>query len=131
MEVSTPQLLGIIGAVLTTGAVFETLRRGIVPERFAALWIIVSGTLLVLAVFPQIGLWLARVTGVSLPANLLFFASSVLLLLVSIQFSYEFGKSDARTRRLAEEVALLRNDIDELRGQHTAPTADDSAEPPA
>ena len=46
--------------------------------------------------------------GVQVPANLLFFAASMLLLLLSIQLSYEIGRLEERTRTLAEEVALLR-----------------------
>jgi hypothetical protein len=38
----------------------------------------------------------------------------VVLLLVSVQLSYELSRHEARIRRLAEEVALLREQIDEL-----------------
>lgn len=104
-------ILGILGALLVTIAVFEALRRGIMPERFAALWIIVTFVLLVVAIFPAVGAWAARIAGFALPINLLLFLAALLLLLVSVQFSYEIGKLDARTRRLAEEVALLRHAI--------------------
>ena len=116
IDIVTPQVLGVIGAVIIAIAVFEALRRGIVPERFAALWIIISGLLLILAAFPQIGVWATRVTGVELPTNLLFFLAALLLLLISVQFSYEIGKLDSRTRRLAEEVALLQNMVEEHTG---------------
>jgi len=35
----------------------------------------------------------------------------VLLVLVSIQLSYELSRHEARIRRLAEEVALLQEEI--------------------
>ncbi len=111
-----PEVLGILAALLVVAAIWETLRRGIVPERFAALWIIISILLIVLAVFPEIMTWLAKIVGVELPSNLLFFVSSFLLLLISVDFSYEIGKLDARTRRLAEEVALLQDDFTERPG---------------
>jgi hypothetical protein len=41
------------------------------------------------------------------PVNLLFFVTVVLLILVSVQLSYELSRHEARIRRLAEEVALL------------------------
>ena len=41
-------------------------------------------------------------------SNLLFFVTVVLLVLVSVQLSYELSRHEARIRRLAEEVALLR-----------------------
>jgi hypothetical protein len=46
------------------------------------------------------------------PANLLFFGASMLLLGVSIHQSYELGRLEERTRTLAEEVGLLRLEID-------------------
>ena len=44
----------------------------------------------------------------SIPANLLFFVASMVLLGVSVHHSYELGRLEERTRILAEEVAMLR-----------------------
>jgi len=106
-----PEMLGILAVLLVLFAIWETLRRGIVPERFAALWIILSVLLLLLAIFPEIATWAAKAVGVELPSNLLFFVAAFLLLLISVDFSYEIGRLDARTRRLAEEVALLQDEV--------------------
>jgi hypothetical protein len=38
-------------------------------------------------------------------------------LLVGVQLSYEVGRLDTRTQRLAEEVALLRTDVEQLRSE--------------
>ena len=108
------QILGIIAALLAVIFVLALLRKGILPERFAALWIVVSVGLLVLALFPQISEWIARVTGVQVPLNLLLFGAAVVLLLVSVQLSFEVGRLEARTRRLAEEIAILAEKLDGL-----------------
>ena len=50
-----------------------------------------------------------------MPANLLFFGASMLLLGVSIHQSYELGRLEERTRTLAEEVGLLRLEIETTR----------------
>ncbi len=47
-----------------------------------------------------------------MPANLLFFGASMLLLGVSIHHSYELGRLEERTRTLAEEVGLLRLELE-------------------
>jgi hypothetical protein len=103
-----PYLLGIIGAVATLLFVFEMLRRGILKERFAALWLVVSVGLLVVAIFPQILGFTAGVFGVAIAANFLFFVAIIFLLLVAVQLSFEVSRLEARTRRLAEDLALLR-----------------------
>jgi hypothetical protein len=52
------------------------------------------------------------VVGVQVPANLLFFVASMVLLVVSIQHSYEMGRMEDRTRTLAEEIALVRMELE-------------------
>jgi len=44
----------------------------------------------------------------------LFFVTVVLLILVSVQLSYELSRHEMRIRRLAEEVALLQQQIEIL-----------------
>jgi hypothetical protein len=74
-----------------------------------------SGAALFFAVFPGALEWLSGVLGVAQPVNLLFFVTVVLLVLVSVQLSYELSRHEMRIRRLAEEVALLRDEINQNR----------------
>ena len=100
--------LGLIGGLLTLGVIFEMLRRQRLREKYAVIWVVVVVATVLLAVFPQLLTRAARVLGVEVPANLLFFGAIMLLLFISIQLSYEVGRLEERTRTLAEEVALLR-----------------------
>ncbi len=99
--------LGLAAAAVLFAFVLELLRRGILRERFAALWLAVCTALAIVAVFPGILRTAADALGFEVPSNLLFFAAIVFLLLVSIQLSYEVSKLEARSRRLAEDLALL------------------------
>lgn len=110
-------VLGLLAAIGTTAFIVEMLRRGILREKYAALWLFVSAGLLVFAAFPAVLRWLADLVGVVLPSNLLFLMAAVLLLLVSVQLSYEVSRLEARSRLLAEEVALLRHDVTQLRAE--------------
>ena len=56
---SAPDWLGLGAALLTLLTVAELLRRGILRERFAALWLAVAVVLVFLAVFPQALRWAA------------------------------------------------------------------------
>ncbi len=111
---TVPYFLGVFGAVATMIFIVELLRRGILRERFAVLWLFVAGLLVLLAVFPAILEWAADVVGVEVPSNLLFVAGGFVLLVVSVQLSYEVSALDAKSRRLAEEIALLRFQVDDL-----------------
>ncbi len=100
--------LGIIGGAITLTILFEMLRRQRLREKYAVIWVLVVAATLTLVIFPGLLSWAARLLGVQVPANLLFFGALMLLLVISIQLSYEIGRLEERTRTLAEEVALLR-----------------------
>ena len=110
---SASVILGIVGSVTTLVLLFELLRRKHLREKYAILWIVVALFTLVVAVFPQTLYWLSSLIGVAVPANLLFFMASMLLLGISVHHSYELGRLEDRTRTLAEEVALLRLQVEE------------------
>lgn len=105
---SSTVTLGLIGAAITLIVLFEMLRRQRLREKHAVIWVVVALLTVMLAVFPGLLTAAADVLGVQVPANLLFFGASLLLLLLTIQLSYEIGRLEDRTRTLAEEVALLR-----------------------
>ena len=96
-----------VAAVLVFLFILWLLRRGVLKEKYAVLWLFVSAAAAFFALVPGAARWLADLVGVEIPANLLFFVSLVLLVLVSVQLSYELSRHEARIRRLAEEVALL------------------------
>jgi len=100
--------LGLIGGAIILAVLFEMLRRQRLREKYAVIWVVVVGFTILLVVFPGILTWAANLLGVQVPANLLFFGASMLLLVLTIQLSYEIGRLEERTRTLAEEVALLR-----------------------
>jgi hypothetical protein len=110
--------LGLAAAGLLLVFVLELLRRGILRERFAALWLTVCAALFLVAVFPEILRGAADALGFELPSNLLFFGAIVFLVLVSVQLSYEVSRLEARTRRLAEDLALLMATVQDARIEH-------------
>ena len=111
----TAQLLGAGAAIITFVFVFSLLRRGVLREKYAVLWLFFSGAALFFAIFPGALVWISQVLGVAEPVNLLFFLTVVLLILVAVQLSYELSRHEARIRRLAEEVALLDRELALLR----------------
>ena len=121
----SPNWLGVVAALLMTFLVTELLRRGILRERFAVLWLAVCAVLLVLAMIPALLDVVADPLGFAVPSNLLFFASILFLLLVSLQLSHEVSRLESRTRRLAEDLAMLS---DEVRGRSVEETRPSRAE---
>lgn len=106
-----PNLIAAIASIVIFVFIFDLLRRGVLKEKYAVLWLFIAGVALFFSIFPGLFDRIALFLGVSQPVNLLFFLSSVILILVSVQFSFELSRHEARIRRLAEEVALLREEI--------------------
>lgn len=111
----TATVLAIVTSVITLIFIIDLLRRGVLKEKYAVLWLGVAGTALILAIFPGILNWITATIGVEVPANLLFFATIVVLVLVSVQLSYELSRHEAQIRRLAEEAALQEAEIRQIR----------------
>lgn len=107
--------LGIGFALVILAVIFRLLLTRRLREKYALLWLVVGVAMLVLTVFPGLLEGLARLVGVELPANLLFILALALLIGVTLHQSWELSTAEDEIRRVAEEVAILRADIEELR----------------
>ena len=110
----TPSVLGIITSVITLVFIIDLLRRGVLKEKYAVLWLSVAGIALILSIFPGLLKAITDALGFEVPANFLFFCTIVVLVLVAVQLSYELSREEAKIRRLAEEVALQREQLEQL-----------------
>lgn len=113
-----PNLIAGLASIVIFIFIFELLRRGVLKEKYAVLWLLIAGVALFFSIFPGLFDSIALFLGVSQPVNLLFFLSSVILVLVTVQFSFELSRHEARIRRLAEEVALLREQMEQGSDSH-------------
>lgn len=102
----------IIVALVSLVSMLELLRRRQLKEKYAVLWLVVGLGMLVLGAFPGLLNDVADKIGVKDPPNLLLFAAAMLLLLVCVHLSWEASRLEEKTRTLAEEVALLRQQVE-------------------
>jgi len=115
----TPNMLAGLAAIVTFILIVDLLRRGALKEKYAVLWLAISGVAFMFALFPQLLEDLTGWLGVQTPSNLVFFLTIVVLILVSVQLSYELGRHEARIRRLAEEIAIHDEQIKLLQQRDT------------
>ncbi|MDY0908991.1 DUF2304 domain-containing protein [Microbacterium sp. CFBP9034] len=105
---------GIALAVLILVLVVWMLVTRRLREKYAVLWLVIGLAVLILGVFPQLLLWLTEALGVVVPANLLFSLAIVLLLGVTLHLSWELSQAEGEIRRVAEEAAISRAEIERL-----------------
>lgn len=90
--------------------IVRMVRRNQLPSRYALLWLSIGVVIAVLGTFPvvldRISSWL----GIAYAPGTFFLGAITLLLLIVVHFSWELSRLDAKTRLLAEELAVLRAD---------------------
>ncbi len=118
-------LVGVIAGLLVLLLTVELLRRHALREKYAVLWLLISLIGVTFTVFPGLLTTVSEKLGFSLPSNLVFALAALVLLVVGMQLSLEVGRLEDRSQRLAEEVALLRHDLESLRGDDKPGPAED------
>lgn len=110
-------VLAVLFVAVVLIFVIEMLRRQKIREKYAVLWIVIGVATLILAAFPDLLTWAARLVGVQVPSNLLFAIAVILLLGVTLHLSREVSAGEDEIRALAEEVAILRADLKDVQAQ--------------
>ena len=120
-------IIAIIAAVATLTVLVELSRRRALREKYALVWMTVGVVMAVFGIDPALFNRLAHSVGVKNPPDLLTVIACLFLLVVCVQFSWELGRLEDKTRMLAEEVALLRREVEERVG--TGPAAGNGRRP--
>jgi hypothetical protein len=109
----TSYIFGIAAAVAVLVVVIELLRRRQLRERHAVWWFIAGVLALIAGVFPATLSSAAKVLGIAVPINLVFFVSIAILFFVCLQHSSELTRLESKTRTLAERIAILELELRE------------------
>jgi hypothetical protein len=95
-------------AVVTLGVlVFELVRRRMLKERHAAIWLLFTALVALGAVFPGAVTRFSQFLGFTVPANLVLVLGLIVLTAITIQLSVELGRLRDLVERLASQASLL------------------------
>ena len=111
---TTVQIAIALITIAITAWVLRLVGRCQLRSKYALLWLLVTLPLVPLSVFPVLVNRAAGELGVGYQPALVFSLSLLLLLGISIYFSWELSRLEARTRILGEEVAIVRARLEEL-----------------
>lgn len=106
-----------IASVLLILVVLELIRGRRLKERYALMWLVTGVVLLVLSVWRDGLNTIAGWLGVSgYPPAILFAAATLFVIVVLLHYSTVLSKLDDESTLLAQELAILRQRVDELEG---------------
>ena len=108
------KILAIVGSGTVLLLVVELIRRGRLKERYSLLWLFAGGVLLVLSSSRNILDYISNLVGIYYPPSFLFLLAFLFLLLITLHFSVTISGLSEKNKRLAQELALLRQEMREL-----------------
>jgi hypothetical protein len=107
-----------LAAVLLIGVVLELIRSRRLQERYALLWLLTGGVILVLAIWRGLLGIVSSAIGVHYPPSALFAVGVVFILVVLLHYSTVISKLAENNKQLAQRLALLETELEEHRSEH-------------
>lgn len=111
------QIFAIIFSLGIFVAVVDLIRRGLLKEQYAILWLASAVVLLMLSVWRGLLDRIAQMFGVAYPPSLLFTVAFLFLLLIVLHFSVIISDLSEKNKRLSQEVALLKTMFEQQKGE--------------
>jgi hypothetical protein len=116
-------------ATMVTGLLFlsilELVRRKHLMERYALLWLVATSVMLVMAAWSQPLTAIASLVGIYYAPSALFALAFAFMLLLLVHFSLAVSQLSDRSTRLAQQVAILQNQIDAGASREAPPGPED------
>lgn len=95
----------ILGAVFLMIFMIKRIRQAKMKIEYTVFWIVFSGILVLMGVFPQLLYWISKMLGFQSPINMVYlvviFVLIVKLFLTSVQISQLENKVDSLTQQVA------------------------------
>lgn len=104
--------------------VFYLVRKRLLMEQYAFLWIIISSLFIVLSLFHPLMDRVGRFFGIEYGPSALFLFLNSLMLVILIHFSVQLTDYQNKKRIMAQEIALLNERLERLEkelAQHAPP----------
>ena len=97
--------------------VLELVRRRKLREEYSLLWLCTGLAMLVVSAWRDLLHGLAAAFGIAYPPNLLFLLAALFSLFILLYFSTVITRLTQENKEIAQEVALLRYELERLRSQ--------------
>ncbi|MEM9951743.1 MAG: DUF2304 domain-containing protein [Chloroflexota bacterium] len=97
--------------------ILELVRRRTLREEYSLLWLGTAIVMIVISVWRDLLHGLSSLVGIAYPPNLLFLLASLFMGILLLYFSTVITRLTQENKEIAQEVALLRYEIEQLQTQ--------------
>lgn len=114
------QILAIAVAFLVLVLIFDLVRKRRLREEYSWMWLLTGVLVMVAAFWYDFLRFLTWAIGAGQPTSTLFFFGLIFVILLCLQFSVRLSRLTGQVKNLAQEMAILRAERDELRESERA-----------
>ena len=118
----TQRIFAVTVSIVIFLFILELVRRRKIGIQYSVLWILTGASLLVLSLWYDGLLALTKFIGAVLPTTTLFIFGILFLGLFSLHLTIRLSGQQQMTVQLAQEVALLRHEMEKNREQEATPS---------
>lgn len=108
------QIVAILGSLVLFVFVIDFIRRNLLKEKYAVLWISLSVVVTVLSLWKSLLDKLAVFVGVAYAPSLLFFIAFIFVLLILLHFSVVISIFHDKNKAITQELAMLKDVVEGL-----------------
>jgi hypothetical protein len=105
-------VLTVVGSGTVFLAVIDLIRRGKLKERYSLLWLCASAVLLLFSLSRRLLEFVSHLVGIFYPPSFLFLLAFLFILVIALHFSAVISGLSDQNKRLAQELALLKGELD-------------------
>ncbi len=109
------QIIPIIISLTILFLVIESIRRGILKEKYALLWLFASIVVLVLSIWRELLDVVAFAFGFYYPPSFLFLVGLGFLHLITLHFSVVISVLSEKNKKLAQELGILKEEMKQIK----------------
>lgn len=117
-------IFAIGASVIALLTILELVRRRKLREDYSLLWLVTAGIMFVIATWRDLLHGLSALVGIVYPPNLLFLLAILFLLFIMLYFTTVITRLTHENREVAQQVALLRYQLQTLERAQKQPIAD-------
>jgi hypothetical protein len=119
IDIHRIQYLSIIGSVAVLAFIFELTRKKKIGVQYAILWFFLGAAFLGLSIWRHGLDVISRAVGVVYPPAALFLLLILGAFAILVQFSVVISRLSAQSRKLAQELGVLKSEIERLTSEKT------------
>lgn len=113
MNIKTQILIAVLVLLGLLGIIW-LVKKNKIQLKYALMWCALAVAILLLSIFPQSTIWLAKVGGVGQHINIIFFLGFCFLLVLIFILTMIVSQLSQKTKRTIQELGILRERLDAL-----------------